>query len=186
MRWKDDCDWHLCYSNGCVLFTKLTKLIDTSVNLHQMKEVSLNQPGPDMNQQHWLCGDSDWCVTSSVTDALWTVTHWQWHWQMTTACGGPTWTYYIYIYWPARKSNTLIKTCRFFTNIWINICKVDRYSKSRILILFHLCKWIVKTLYFGEKFTKYTPRDEVTRTNFRAASRNGNAVVVIITRFTQI
>ena len=40
-------------------------------------------------------------------------------------------------------------------------------------------------VHFGEILTKYTPRDKVARTNFRASSQNGNAVVVIISRFNK-
>ena len=60
-------------------------------------------------------------------------------------------------------------------------------KQSVRLILFHLCKRIFKKVYFDEILTEYIPRDEdVPRTNFRAASENSNAVVVIITRFNTI
>ena len=43
--------------------------------------------------------------------------------------------------------------------------------KNLRLILFPLSKRMVKTVYFGEILTKYTPRDEhFSRTNFRATT----------------
>ena len=34
---------------------------------------------------------------------------------------------------------------------------------------------MVENVYFGKILRKYTPRDEVARTNFRAARRNENS-----------
>ena len=87
-----------------------------------------------------------------------------------------------YIGQPASRTHE----CRFFQYMKKN-CKVYQHSKCVTLNLFHLCKLIAKMVYiFEEMLTKYTPstRDDVARTNFRAASRN--AVVAGIMSFNQI